>query len=817
MRRGSLAMESKHMGELGELSVEQKASLCSGLDFWRTKPVDSLGIPGIMVSDGPHGLRKQDSEGGSKGLGNSRRATCFPPASTTACSFDVKLMRQIGEAIGDEAREQDVAVVLGPAVNIKRSPLCGRNFEYISEDPHLTGEMAASLIKGIQSKGVGTSIKHFAANNQETARFICDSMVDERALREIYLAGFETAVKQGKPWTVMCSYNKVNGEYACENEHLLRDILRKDWGFNGVIITDWGAMNDRVKALKAGLDLEMPGPASENDQRIVEAVRDGSLSESTLDASAGRVLSMISNAQKRPRPPKNPYEENRKLVRKAALESSVLLKNDGLLPIAKSTSIALIGAFAKETRFQGGGSSRINPTAINHAFEGFEECGGNFVFEEGYCLEGDGTDLLKKSAAVRLAENKDAVVIFAGLPDEYESEGFDRTHMNLPAGQNSLIEEVASANPNVVVVLYAGSPVTMPWINKVRAVLMAYLPGQEGAAAIPALLYGDAVPSGKLAETFPVVLEDTPCYSCYATRRYVEYRESIFVGYRYYDASKTKVLFPFGHGLSYTSFVYENMVIGSQKVTDADTLKVSVDIRNTGEYDAAEVVQLYVSAPKSKLFKPVRELRAFSKVMIPKGKKKTVTFTLDGHAFAFFNVNLPGWQIETGIYDIHIGASSRDIRLSGKVSALSVGKRAPIPDYTGDAPSYYSVPSNGVPIPRVQFEKVYGRPVVASENPRKGAHSMNSTVSEITDTRFGSLIAWYIKRSITKQYKSEPREDQIRMMEAMTDDMPLRGVVNLSAGTVPSALFEGAVSVMNGHPLKGFKRMIRAIKDMRKA
>ncbi|MBN1891770.1 MAG: glycoside hydrolase family 3 C-terminal domain-containing protein [Clostridiales bacterium] len=809
-------MDTKRRAEINDLSLEQKASLCSGQDFWRTKPIDSLDIPSIMVSDGPHGLRKQDSDEGRKGLGGSRPATCFPPACTSACSFDTKLMRQIGEAIGDESREQEVAVVLGPAMNIKRSPLCGRNFEYISEDPYLAGEMAASFIKGVQSKGVGTSVKHFAANNQETARFICDSLVDERALREIYLAGFEAAVKQAKPWTVMCSYNPVNGTHACENKHLLEDILRNEWGFKGVTVTDWGAINDRIKALQVGLDWEMPGPAPENDESIVEACRNGILSEEKLNETVERMLALIAAAQKRPRPPKNPYEANRKLARRVALESAVLLKNDGLLPIEKSENIAVIGAFAKQTRFQGGGSSRIHPTAVSHAYEGFEECGGNFVYEDGYCFEGDGTDLLKKSAAVRLAEKKDKVVIFAGLPDEYESEGFDRMHMNLPSGQISLIEEVAAANPNVVVVIYAGSPVTMPWIDKVRAVLMAYLPGQEGAAAIPSLIYGDAVPGGKLAETFPLALEDTPCYSYFGTRRHVEYRESIFVGYRYYDASKTKVLFPFGHGLSYSTFEYDNLVLGSHKVTDADTLKISVDVHNTGEYDATEVVQLYVSPPKSKIFKPVRELKAFSKVMIPKGKKKTVTFTLNGRAFSFYNIDLPGWQIETGIYGIDIGASSQDIRVRGRVSALSVGKRAPIPDYTSDAPSYYRVPARGMPIPRPEFEKIYGSKIVTPESPKKGTHTLNSTVSEITDTRFGSMVAWFIRRSIVKQYKVDPREDQIRMMEAMTNDLPLRGIVSLGNGVVSRALFEGAICVMNGHPVKGVKLMIRSLKERKK-
>lgn len=804
-------METKRIGDIDDLSLDQKASLCSGADFWRTKSIESADIPSIMVSDGPHGLRKQDSDVGKRGVGGSRPATCFPPACASSCSFDVKLMRQIGEAIGDECREQDVAVLLGPAINIKRSPLCGRNFEYISEDPLLTGEMATAFIKGVQSKGVGTSPKHFAANNQETARFISDSIVDERAFREIYLSGFESVVKQAKPWTIMCSYNLINGTYACENRHLLREILRDEWGYKGVVVTDWGAMNDRVKALEAGLDLEMPGPAVENDRILVQACQDGLLSEDRVDETVLRILTLIKNAQKRPRPPKNPYEENKKLAGRVVLESAVLLKNEGdLLPLKKSMSIALIGMFAKETRYQGGGSSRINPTSVKNAYEGFEEFGGNFVYEDGYSLIGDGTDTERIAMAVRAAQNKEAVIIFAGLPDEYESEGFDRKHMNLPAGQNRLIEEVAAVNPNVIVVLYAGSPVTMPWIKRVRSVLMAYLPGQEGGGVIPSLIYGKEVPSGKLAETFPLSMEDTPSFRYYGTRRNVEYRESVFVGYRYYDASGTDVLFPFGHGLSYSKFEYENLVIASQKVTDSDSLKVTVDVRNTGEYDAAEVVQLYVSPPKSKLFRPVRELRAFAKVFIPKGKKKTVTFSLDGRAFSFYNVNLPGWQIETGIYGIHIGASSRDLRLCGKVSALSVGKRAPIPDYSEQAPAYYKLPGNGMPIPRAEFEKVYGQSIHLTENPKKGSHSLNSTVSEIEDNAFGSLVARFIRRSIMKEYKNESREDQIRMMEAMTDDLPLRGIANLGSGRISFDLLESMLCIMNGHPICGIKRLLSA-------
>lgn len=813
---GDLFMEKEIDNLLNKLTIEQKASLCSGLDFWRTKPVDSAGIPSIMMTDGPHGLRKQESEIGKKGLGESRKATCFPPACTSSSSFDVDLIARIGEAIGEEARDQDVSVVLGPAANIKRSPLCGRNFEYISEDPFLAGEMAAALIRGIQSKNVGTSLKHFAANNQEEGRLICDAIIDERALREIYLAGFEAAVKKSSPWTLMCSYNMINGVYSCENKRLLTDILRDEWGFNGLVMTDWAAMNERVKALAAGLELEMPGPAGENDKLIIDAVKSGALSEEVLNTAARRIIEMVQKAGSRTRPEVSPYEKSREVAKVAFLESAVLLKNQGLLPLAKASKIAVIGAFARQTRFQGSGSSFINTENVANAYDGFVSASADFEYAEGYSLEGGEPDTGKIAAAAELAKCKDAVVIFAGLPDEYESEGFDRTHMDLPDSHNRLIDAVSAVNPNVTVVLYTGSPVEMPWIDKVRAVLLAYLPGQEGAGVIPDLLYGNTVPSGKLAETFPVRLEDTPCYGYYGEKRNAEYRESIYVGYRYYDAAKAKVLFPFGHGLSYTQFEYGKPTLSETEISEDVTLTVTLDVKNTGGYDGKEVVELYVTAPKSAIFRPEQELKAFAKVFIGKGETRKVTLTLNRRSFAFYNVNASDWQVESGEYQIRIGSSSRDIRQTVTVKVNAKPGAPAIPDYREAAPVYYFPGSESINISRHEFEAVYGSALRLHETPRKGNHTLNSTPSDLMDSFVGRRFNAFVRKEMQKQYKIEPRKDQIRMMAAMMNDYPIRGLISSSGGLVSRELMEGMLIMINGKPIRGARKMIRANRALKK-
>ena len=551
---------------LKSLSVKQKASLCSGSDFWRTQRLPINNVPSIMMTDGPHGLRKQESEEGRRGAGASRAATCFPPAATTANSFDEKLMEAIGKAIGEEAIDQDVSVVLGPAVNIKRSPLCGRNFEYISEDPLVAGKMGAALVRGIQSQGIGTSVKHYAGNSQERCRLTNDSIIDERALREIYLSAFETIVKEARPATLMCAYNRLNGEYCCENKKLLTDILRDEWGFEGLVMTDWGAMNNRLDALAAGLDLEMPSSVGERDRMIVEAVNSGKMPIELLDRACERILTLIEKGMNKPQPTSAPYQNHQALARQAFEESAVLLKNDGLFPIKQGMSVAVLGAMAKHTRYQGGGSSHINATHVAKAFEGFSTTSEDFVYEQGYAIDPDEMDDKLLASALDAAKGKDVVVIFAGLPDSYESESFDRTHMSLPKSYLRLIDEVVRVNSNVCVVLYAGSPVEMPWIGQVKSVLMAYLPGQEGAGAIADILYGKVNPSGKLAETFPLKLADTPTYLNFGNKRQTMYCESVFVGYRYYDSAKMPVLFPFGHGLSYSKFSYGEIRFSSSEI-----------------------------------------------------------------------------------------------------------------------------------------------------------------------------------------------------------------------------------------------------------
>ena len=669
---------------ISKMTLEEKAGLCSGLNFWETKPVERLGVPSIMMTDGPHGLRKVgiDPSSGDK---TSNPATCFPPAVLSACSFDRELLAEMGAAIGDESVAENVRIVLGPGVNIKRSPLCGRNFEYFSEDPYLAGEMATAFIKGVQSKGVGTSLKHYAANNQETRRWSSDSQIDERTLREIYFPAFKKAVEEAKPETVMCSYNRVNGEYASESHRLLTEILRDEWGFDGIVISDWGAVNDRVKALAAGLELEMPGVAvPSNDKYIVEAVKSGELKEEILDLAVERLLKLILRegagsldacAQGAGSPKTINVNKHDSLARKIAAESIVLLKNDdGLLPLNKDTSIAFIGEFAKKPRYQGAGSSQVNPLSMTSALEAAAQF-SNIAYCKGYNIDYcDEPDAALEAGAVEVAKTVDICVLFVGLPPAYESEGYDRTHMRLPDGQNKLIDAVAAANPNVVVVLHNGSPVEMPWLGKVSSVLEVYLGGQAGGGAVADILFGVANPCGKLAETLPIKLSDNPSYLYYFGERDVtEYREGIFVGYRYYDTKEMDVLFPFGHGLSYTDFEYSNLRLSSKSIKDTETLMVTLDVKNTGGIDGKEIVQLYVGQKikDDRLIRANKELKEFAKVELAAGEKKNVSFTLDKSAFAYYNTEISDWHVLTADYEIMLGHSSRDIVLSADVSVIS--------------------------------------------------------------------------------------------------------------------------------------------------
>lgn len=656
---------------ISKMTLEEKAGLCSGLDFWHTKPVERLGVPSVMVSDGPHGLRKQDTAGDHLGINDSIKAVCMPAACATAASFDRELIAHMGEAIGDSCQHEELAVVLGPAVNIKRSPLCGRNFEYFSEDPYLAGEMSASYINGVQSRNVGTSIKHFAANNQEHRRMSSSSNVDERTLREIYFPAFEISVKKAQPWTVMCSYNRLNGTYASEHPWLLTDVLRGEWGFEGYVMSDWGAVSDRVAGVAAGLDLEMPSSGGINDKKIVEAVRSGKLDEAVVDQAVERILEItyryLDNAK-----PETPWDQeaDHQLSAQIAAECMVLLKNEGVLPLSKEDDIAFIGEFAKKPRFQGGGSSHINSFKTTSAVEAAE--GLKVTYAQGYSVDKDEATDEMIAEAVAAAKAAKVAVVFAGLPDAYESEGYDRTHMAMPACQNKLIEAVAAANANTVVVLHNGSPVEMPWIDKVKGVLEAYLGGQAVGQAVVKILFGDVNPSGHLPETFPVKLSDNPSYLYYGGEgNEADYREGIFVGYRYYDKKDMEVLFPFGYGLSYTTFACSNLRLSASEITDQETLTATVTVTNTGTCAGKSVVQLYVGDKVSTVLRPVRELKGFEKVALAPGESKDISFVLDKRAFAYWNTELSDWHVETGEFTIEIGQSSRDMEVCGTVTVNS--------------------------------------------------------------------------------------------------------------------------------------------------
>ena len=658
---------------LKELTLEEKASLCSGADFWHTKTIDRLDIPQIMVSDGPHGLRKNAE--GAAGPNEAIKAVCFPTASALACSFDRNLLTMMGKALGEECQAENVAVILGPGCNIKRSPLCGRNFEYFSEDPYLASEIAAAHIKGVQSKGVGTSLKHFAANNQETRRLTINERIDERTLREIYLAAFEGAIKQASPWTVMCSYNRINGHHSSQNKWLLTDVLRNEWGYKGLVMSDWGAVDDRVAGIKAGLDLEMPASFGKNDRLIVDAVNNGKLSIKALDKCVERVLRLVDKAEESRTPSKWDMEAHHELSAKIESQCAVLLKNeDSILPLSKEDKICFIGEFADKPRYQGGGSSHINSFKVTSALEAVKGiC--KVEYAQGYITSEDKIvpELLEQ--AVECAKYNDKVVIFAGLPDNFESEGYDRTHMRMPECQLKLIEEIAKVNRNIVVVLHNGSPVELPCMDDIKGMLEMYLGGQAVGKATCDLLFGEVNPSGKLAESWCMKLEDNPSYLNFpGVGDEISYNEGIFVGYRYYDKKKCDVRFPFGFGLSYTTFEYSDLVISENEINEEQTLTVSCSVTNTGDRAGMEVVQLYVKDKESSVARPEKELKGFEKVSLKPGETRKVVFSLDKRAFAYYETAINDWFVEYGEFEIMLGASSRDIRLTDSVYVNSSAK-----------------------------------------------------------------------------------------------------------------------------------------------
>jgi beta-glucosidase len=784
---------------VSKLTLEEKASLCSGKDSWLLKSVERLGLSSVMVADGPHGLRKQLKADGQSYYDKTVSATCFPPAATSVCSFDRDLLFQMGQAMAEECLQEKVSVILGPGVNIKRSPLCGRNFEYFSEDPFVSGEMAAALIKGIQSKGIGTSLKHFAANNQETGRFTCNSVVDERALREIYLAAFETAVKQSQPWTVMDSYNLLNGVYASENHKLLTGILRDEWGFKGIVMTDWGAVNDRVEGLKAGQDLEMPGIGDFNDSKIIAAVKNGVLDESILNKAALRLVELILKARENLREYKYDKSAHNALAYKIALESAVLLKNEAdVLPVKQGQSLAVIGGFAKTPRYQGAGSSKIVPHQLDNAYDAFKAAGVSFDYAQGY--SGINPDAALIDEAVSAAKGKDKVIIFAGLPDEYESEGFDRSSFDMPPSHNKLIEAVAAVNQNVVVVLQLGAPAALPWAGRVKGILASYLCGQAGSGAVVDLLLGKHSPCGKLAETWPLSIEDTPCYNYYpGSIRNAEYRESIFVGYRYYDHGEKNVAYPFGHGLSYTGFEYGNLKLGNSSFKNGDKLEISFDVKNTGNMPGAETAQIYVAPKNTVIFRAIKELKGFEKVFLQKGESKTVKIILDARSFSYYNVPKKTWAIEGGVYEILVGASSRDILLRGEVSVTGDGYESLLADQRVNSPEYFNMDAKGLKISDASFEALYGQKLPLSKR-EAGQIDANSTVGEIKHTGPGKKLDAYLSRHITEAFGGEDAGGFRLMFEKMLAETPLRSLAMFSGGKVTPYMIEALVDALNGRP-----------------
>lgn len=669
---------------VSQMTLEEKAAMCSGNDFWHTEPVARLGIPRTMVSDGPHGLRKQPEEcdGDHLGLNGAIEAVCFPAACATACSFDRDMMYDMGQTLGKECQAEKVSVLLGPAVNIKRSPLCGRNFEYLSEDPYVAGELSAAYINGVQSQNIGTSIKHFAANNQETARMSASSNANERTLREIYLPAFETAVKKAQPWTVMCSYNQINGEYASQNHWLLTEVLRDEWGFEGYVMSDWGAVRDRVKGIAAGMDLEMPGSNGVNDQAIIQAVQNGALSEEDLNASVERILNIVFRYEKGKEVGGSVFdrEKDHEKALEIAKKCIVLLKNEGVLPLKKEERVAFIGGFAETPRYQGGGSSHIHAHKVTSALSMASEY-GDIRYAKGFPADADRTEPVLFEEAMKTAKDADKVVVFAGLPDIFESEGYDRIHMQLPECQNVLIEKLLELGKPMIVVLHNGSPVELPWADRVQGIVEAYLCGEAVGEAEMEILYGRVNPSGKLAETFPKRLEDNPSYLNFAGKsKDVDYSEGVFVGYRYYDSKDMEVLFPFGYGLSYTTFAYGNLQIEKKSKSGRDGINVSVDVTNTGEMAGKEIVQLYVADHTQSAIRPIQELRQFASVWLEAGETKKVVMELDERAFSWYDETQHDWYAADGVYEIRVGRSSRDIELTAEVILTDGKEKKPVID-----------------------------------------------------------------------------------------------------------------------------------------
>ncbi len=778
------------------LTLDEKISLVSGKDFWNTVAINDspVKVPSVMVSDGPHGLRKQADAADNLGINDSIVAICFPSAAGLAASFDIELMKKTGETLGEECQAENVSTILGPAINIKRSPLCGRNFEYFSEDPYLAGKMSAAYINGVQSKNTGTSLKHFAVNNQEKRRFTVSAELDERTLREIYLAGFETAVKEAQPWTVMCSYNRVNGEQVSESKKLLTEILRDEWGFKGLVVSDWGAVRDRVKGLEAGLDLEMPGTFGLSAKKIKAAIENGTLDESVLDKACRRIVNMAFKWHQNRIECEFDREEHHRRAKETALKTMVLLKNENnILPLDATKKIAFIGEYAKKPRYQGGGSSHINSYKVTDAFSSaLPMC--DIVYEQGFGVDDKAVNKALIADAVKTAKEADVAVIFAGLPESIESEAFDRKDMNLPECQKYLIEKVAEVQKNVVVVLHNGAPVEMPWIDKVSGVLEAYLAGEAVGEAETEILFGKANPCGKLPETFPIKFSDTPCYQYFpGTFNTVEHRESIYVGYRYYETAKKEVLFPFGHGLSYTSFKYSNMKLSKSSVTpDINEIIVTLEVKNTGNVDGEEIVQIYVSPTEKTIFRSDIELKGFAKVELKAGESKLVTVHLDKRAFSYYNINEKDFVCDDGKYVIKAAASVADIRLEADVKLTGFGVHEN--PYSEEVRALYDS-GDVANLNRSEFEKLIGRKLEIKK-PEK-PFTWDNCIGDAKGTKWGDRIE-AILSVVTAKMKMNIGNSEMIYSGAM--ETPVRTLVAMSNGVVTEGLGDALVDLMNEKP-----------------
>ena len=786
---------------LKELTLEEKCALLSGAETFKTRGMPQHGIPQIWLSDGPHGLRKQAGESDHLGLNPSVPATCFPTASAVANSWDAALGEEIGAALGEEAAAQEVSVVLGPGLNMKRNPLCGRSFEYFSEDPYLAGKLAAGYIRGIQSKGVAACPKHFAVNSQETRRMASDSIVDERTLREIYLTGFEIAVKEGHPRSIMSSYNLVNGTYANENKHLLMEILRGEWGFDGAVITDWGGSNDHALGVKNGSTLEMPAPGGDSVRELLAAVESGKISESDIDARLSELLPLVfdTKAALDAAPREFDAAAHHALARRAAEESLVLLKNEGsLLPLAAGSKVAVIGDFAKNPRYQGAGSSMVNSTQVDVLLDKLIDSELNVIgYQQGFDRHGKPDAALQKSAC-ELATQADTVILCMGLDEIAESEGLDRSNLRLAQNQVDLLQAVAAVNPKIVVVLYSGSVVETPWLDNCQALLYAALGGQAGAGAVADALIGKVNPCGKLAETWPLAYADIPSAADFATRRKtVEYREGLYIGYRYFTTAEKAVRFPFGYGMSYTTFAYSDMA--------ADEQGGSLTVTNTGSVAGTEIVQLYIAKKSSELFRPAKELKGFARVTLAPGEKQRITIMLDDKAFRFWNVKANRWEIEGGEYELLVGASVEDIRLCEKISVHGTATVHPYEDV--DLDCYYK--GDVLSVSDADFEKLLGHPIPDG----KTKIDRNLTLGELNHAR--SPLGWLVWLVLTILLDVSYKRGKPDLNILFQYNMPLRALAKMTNGAISMGMVDGIVMELQGFWILGLVRVIyEAIKNV---